>query len=636
MVNKIKNKPKKRTIIRIPKIYKKDGRRYIRIKGKRIYLDDDISERELIKFVISKLAPRKRKRRSMVSKETEYKGPKPGMFASQATFYSDQITKAKNDLEDSKKQIQKLLSNNALPASVGNGKKRITDSEGDVYVKSKFNILGKQSQLYLPEKNADIITGNVQKFIDKAEKAEERAENAMKRLEKIKQTEKQLLENIELYKIMGEQAKEKAKKAEHEKQAVESKLHKTEHDKDELIKQKLKQEQIALEKHLINLQHEKKAADDEWLQEWKNLLIKKYKNTPAKTVNSILAEKRSKYKIKNLSNYSVKASIEALLANDQFKKEIGESVIKKIQHPIHDIEHNIEDTKKNIMLIENTLDESPVKMINLLKTLQKDTAKRPFIDSDEPKVQQATPSQTKPDDNMSEYEHYLHQIQEGNEDEAESPIPELEDPVIAEIRNISDDTTKDAEELPSPETLQTAEGKHNTDKGLSTNEINMIMRPYGKEYLGCIGSDQIKSVILPKVKAHSRICWVMNTDPSTKPGQHWIAVFIDGRPNGSHSVEYYNPLGDRGIEKAPKKFVKDIKPVIKKLNTNNYLIFKQNLIPDQSVNSSNCGYFATNFLIKRLRGKTWADASGWDRKGEAKIEAWKKTLPPFKYMSGFK
>jgi len=173
------------------------------------------------------------------------------------------------------------------------------------------------------------------------------------------------------------------------------------------------------------------------------------------------------------------------------------------------------------------------------------------------------------------------------------------------------------------------------DKGLSTSQINTIMKPYGKEYLGCIGSDQIQSVILPKVIPHSRICWVMNIDPSTKPGSHWIAVYIDGRPSGSNSVEYYNPSGDKGMDAAPKKFIKDIKPVLAKLGNDNYYVFKQNVIPDQSDTSSNCGYFATNFLIKRLRNKSWTDASGWDKKGEAEIEAWKKTLPPFKYISGF-
>ena len=181
------------------------------------------------------------------------------------------------------------------------------------------------------------------------------------------------------------------------------------------------------------------------------------------------------------------------------------------------------------------------------------------------------------------------------------------------------------------EDAQEGEGKDNSDKGLSTNQINQIMKSYGKEYLGCIGSDQIKTVILPKVKARSRICWVMNTDPSTKAGEHWISVFIDGRPNGSNSIEYYDPLADP----APSKFLKNIKPILKKLANRNYYVFKQNLIPDQNDLSSNCGYFATKFLIQRMRNVSWSDASGWDIKGEAKIEKWKKTLPPFKYVSGF-
>jgi hypothetical protein len=33
----------------IPKTYKKDGKRYIKVKGKKVYLANNLSERQLIK-----------------------------------------------------------------------------------------------------------------------------------------------------------------------------------------------------------------------------------------------------------------------------------------------------------------------------------------------------------------------------------------------------------------------------------------------------------------------------------------------------------------------------------------------------------------------------------------------------------
>ena len=176
-------------------------------------------------------------------------------------------------------------------------------------------------------------------------------------------------------------------------------------------------------------------------------------------------------------------------------------------------------------------------------------------------------------------------------------------------------------------------GKVDRD-GMNTDQINKIMRKY-PEFLGCIGSDQIDDIILPQVKPRSRICWVQNTEQSWKDGRHWVAVMIDARSDGSHSVEYYNPLGSGSVDKVPKAFIKNIKPVLQKLQTNGYLKFKENMIPDQSASSSNCGQFSIKFLIDRLRGRTFSEASGWNKLGEKKIEEWKKKLPAFRYIDGF-
>jgi hypothetical protein len=96
----------------------------------------------------------------------------------------------------------------------------------------------------------------------------------------------------------------------------------------------------------------------------------------------------------------------------------------------------------------------------------------------------------------------------------------------------------------------------------------------------------------------------MNTDPSYKEGQHWVAVFYDARPSGSLSVEYYNSFADP----IPEDVLKDIKLLVEKLKPSTYLKFKENKVKQQAESSTNCGYFAMRFIIDRFRGKSFAEA----------------------------
>lgn len=171
------------------------------------------------------------------------------------------------------------------------------------------------------------------------------------------------------------------------------------------------------------------------------------------------------------------------------------------------------------------------------------------------------------------------------------------------------------------------------EKGLSTVQINEIMKPYRPTYLGCIGSDQISSLI-PHVKPNSRVCFVMNTDPSTESGDHWCSILLDNREGGDGSIEYYSSLGVKDRRRITSRFLIDIVPLLQKINPRELpLKLKENLIPDQNATSSNCGFFATHFLIDRLsRGKSFAQATGYDKLGETMIEMYKEHFYPFKYI----
>jgi hypothetical protein len=210
----------------------------------------------------------------------------------------------------------------------------------------------------------------------------------------------------------------------------------------------------------------------------------------------------------------------------------------------------------------------------------------------------------------------------------------LEDESDADARH---DIQKKMEKMIGDETnkfrssiLQYGNGrKKGDDRGLSTFQIDNIMRKY-PDYLGCIAIDEIGTL---DIKPNTRFGFVMNTDRHDQPGSHWVAIYCDARPNGDHSLEYYNSLADL----PTKSIFRDLKMVAYKAGSDD-LTFKVNQIADQSDTSSNCGYFAARFLIDRFHGISFAQASGYDHDtviGEKKVEVFKRTHKPFTSVKNY-
>jgi len=177
-------------------------------------------------------------------------------------------------------------------------------------------------------------------------------------------------------------------------------------------------------------------------------------------------------------------------------------------------------------------------------------------------------------------------------------------------------------------------GKSDDDKGLYDDQINEVMKRY-PEYLGCIANDEIPS-LLPKIKPMTRICFIINTDKENQPGQHWQAVLIDARPQGSHSVEFFDSYG----RDPSKEVFHDLKAVVDKLQATSLLKFKINRVIRQYDDTNTCGFMAMTFIIDRIgRHKTFSEATGYNdhhkineaAEGEARIEHLRK-YPPFKYI----
>ncbi len=180
--------------------------------------------------------------------------------------------------------------------------------------------------------------------------------------------------------------------------------------------------------------------------------------------------------------------------------------------------------------------------------------------------------------------------------------------------------------------LQSGQGKSIDDVGLSNVQIDKMMKKY-PEYLGTISHDEIQSRILPKIQPQSKGCFIINTDPHNKAGEHWQSIYFDGTKD--HEIDFYDSFGDP----ADKTILKGVKDIALKLGTNGYLKYKDNKIKKQNDKSSNCGFFCVKFCIDRLNGKPFSQASGFDDhvKGEKNIEEFKKQhgYGAFKYVSSF-
>ena len=92
---------------------------------------------------------------------------------------------------------------------------------------------------------------------------------------------------------------------------------------------------------------------------------------------------------------------------------------------------------------------------------------------------------------------------------------------------------------------------------------------------------------LPRVASYPS-AFVINTDRSEGPGEHWVAVWLDGRGK----AEYFDSFG------LPPSFYEGIEHFI--LNHSYRYRYNQRLLQD--LTSSACGYYVLYFVLKKSRG----------------------------------
>ena len=173
------------------------------------------------------------------------------------------------------------------------------------------------------------------------------------------------------------------------------------------------------------------------------------------------------------------------------------------------------------------------------------------------------------------------------------------------------------------------DGKEVDERGLSNTEIDEIMKPLGDFYLGTIAHDQIHSMIIPKIKPRSNGAFIINTDPASKGGSHWQAIAHFASPNSTHEINFFDSFADP----IDNKLRKDLKDIANKLDAQTFLKLKENSVQLQDDRTSTCGFHCIRFILDRHRGKTFAQATGYDDKvkndsirGEGEINRFKKQI----------
>ncbi len=111
--------------------------------------------------------------------------------------------------------------------------------------------------------------------------------------------------------------------------------------------------------------------------------------------------------------------------------------------------------------------------------------------------------------------------------------------------------------------------------------LSILRKTIGQDLLGVFPSDKF-----PTTTDYSdRFGFVLNTDPSDKPGTHWVAIFIEG-----NSAEYFDSYGLPPTIPTIRKFLQKF----------GELQYNKRRI--QGLLSSVCGHYCIYFLIQRWHG----------------------------------
>jgi hypothetical protein len=118
-------------------------------------------------------------------------------------------------------------------------------------------------------------------------------------------------------------------------------------------------------------------------------------------------------------------------------------------------------------------------------------------------------------------------------------------------------------------------------------QINKILRRHPRTrgvFIRCAPADKIP------ITDYYPYAAVLNTDKSSRSGQHWVAVYVPSKD----VVEYFDSYGDLPNEDIASYLCR-------------YPEVKRSIQPLQSLFSNVCGQFCIYFVIQRCLGRRYED-----------------------------
>lgn len=163
---------------------------------------------------------------------------------------------------------------------------------------------------------------------------------------------------------------------------------------------------------------------------------------------------------------------------------------------------------------------------------------------------------------------------------------------------------QDDQQMPSE-----IEGSGNGDGegGLYNDEIERINDKVFDSTIPVIAKNELETLdqyVKPNMK---KFGFIINTDPIPQPQNsngHWISVFINNTDD-YQSIEFFDPL----VSTPTKELIAKLKQITKKINPEQYFLFKINRLKTQPDESDNCGYHCILFLEKRFHNVPWSEAT---------------------------
>jgi len=151
--------------------------------------------------------------------------------------------------------------------------------------------------------------------------------------------------------------------------------------------------------------------------------------------------------------------------------------------------------------------------------------------------------------------------------------------------------------------------------GLFNTDIEDIMKGL-KNICPVIPADKIEMLLDYVKEGIPKFGAIINTNPSRSDGSgtdgfrvgHWRGIFFDN-DDDYVSAEYFDPLCEG---KIPPELKLMMKKIAKKMNPEDYALFKENNLKRQMDTTNTCGYHCIKFIDDRYNDVPWSEATGYD------------------------